>query len=157
MTPPNFWTCCHSREPYRNSKVEMNFQEGQFMYAKRKLVKTVFLRKFLVLIEPFVSFVWFCHRPWLNQSPQEHSNHLSIALSFYRSQNVLCWSKIFVPEQKIVYILWQSQKFCARQKDDLHLVKLVFVPVQIFWASLKIWLHLVPLQKLLCWHKNQFY
>ena len=26
-----------------------------------------------------------------------------------------------------------------------------------FWVSPKIWLHLVPLQKLLCWHKNQFY
>ena len=32
-----------------------------------------------------------------------------------------------------------------------------FVPIQIFWASPKIWLHLVPLQKLLCRHKNQFY
>ena len=32
-----------------------------------------------------------------------------------------------------------------------------FVPVQIFWASPKIWLHLVPLQKLLCRHENQFY
>ena len=65
MAPPNFWTFRYSREPYRNSKVEMNFQEGQFMYAKRKLVTTVFLRKSLVLIEPFVSFVWFCHsRPW---------------------------------------------------------------------------------------------
>ena len=32
-----------------------------------------------------------------------------------------------------------------------------FVPVQIFWASPKIWSNLVPLQKLLCQHKNQFY
>ena len=32
-----------------------------------------------------------------------------------------------------------------------------FVLVQIFWASPKIWLHLVPLQKLLCQHKKQFY
>ena len=32
-----------------------------------------------------------------------------------------------------------------------------FVLVQIFWDSPKIWLHLVPLQKLLCWQKNQFY
>ena len=33
-----------------------------------------------------------------------------------------------------------------------------FVPVQIFFsASPKIWLHLVPLQNLLCRHKNQFY
>ena len=32
-----------------------------------------------------------------------------------------------------------------------------FVPVQIFCVSPKIWLHLVPLQKLLCRHKNRFY
>ena len=54
------------------------------------------------------------------------------ALSFYRSQNVLGWSKVFVPDQKFIYILWQSQTFCARQKDDLHSVKLVFVPAQKF-------------------------
>ena len=50
------------------------------------------------------------------------------ALSFYRSQNVLGWFNFFVPDQKNIYILWQSQTFCARQKDDLHSVKLVFVP-----------------------------
>ena len=49
------------------------------------------------------------------------------ALSFHRSQNVLGWSKFFVPDQKFVYILWQSQTFCARQKDDLHSVKFGFV------------------------------
>ena len=54
------------------------------------------------------------------------------ALSFYRSQNVLGWSKFFVPDQKFIYILWQSQTFCARQKDDLHSVKLVFVLAQKF-------------------------
>ena len=32
-----------------------------------------------------------------------------------------------------------------------------FVLVQIFGASPKIWLHSVPLQRLLCRHKNQFY
>ena len=58
--------------------------------------------------------------------------HKTYALSFYRSQNVLCWSKFFVPEQKFIYILWQPQIFCARQKDDLHSVKLVFVPAQNF-------------------------
>jgi hypothetical protein len=47
-------------------------------------------------------------------------------LSFYRSQNVLGWSKCFVLDQKFIYILWQSQTFCARQKDDLHSVKLFF-------------------------------
>ena len=54
----------------------------------------------------------------------------SSALSFYRSQNILGWSKFFVPDQKVIYIFWQSQTFCARQKDDLHSVKLVFVPAQ---------------------------
>ena len=38
------------------------------------------------------------------------------------------WFKFFVPDQKFIYMLWQSQKFCARQKDDLHSAKLVFVP-----------------------------
>ena len=31
-----------------------------------------------------------------------------------------------MPDQKSIYILWQSQTFCARQKEDLHSVKLVF-------------------------------
>ena len=52
----------------------------------------------------------------------------SFALSFYRSQNVLGWSKFFMPNQKFIYILWQSQTFFARQKDDLHSVKFFFVP-----------------------------
>ena len=30
---------------------------------------------------------------------------------------------------KNVFTLWESQTFCARQKDDLRSVKLVFVPV----------------------------
>ena len=41
---------------------------------------------------------------------------------------------------------------------SLFLLKIAkcFVPVQIFWVSPKIWLHLVPLQNLLCRHKKQF-
>ena len=27
-----------------------------------------------------------------------------------------------MPDQKFIYIFWQSQKFCARHKDDLHSV-----------------------------------
>ena len=41
-----------------------------------------------------------------------------------------------MPDQKSIFIFWQSQKFCARQKDDLHSVKLVFVTAQISWAEL---------------------
>ena len=39
------------------------------------------------------------------------------------------------PVQKFNYILCQSQTFCARQKDDLHSVKMVFVPAQIFFEE----------------------
>ena len=56
----------------------------------------------------------------------------SQALSFYRSQNVLSCSNFFVPHLKFIDILWQSQIFCDRQKDDLHSEKLVFVPEQKF-------------------------
>ena len=59
------------------------------------------------------------------------------ALSFYKSQNVLGWSNFIVPDQKFIYILWQSQKFCARQKDNLHSVKLVYVPAQKFFKRRK--------------------
>ena len=43
------------------------------------------------------------------------------AMSFYRSQNVLCCSNFFVPDQKFIYILWQSQTFCTRQNDNSRL------------------------------------
>ena len=35
---------------------------------------------------------------------KKSSSNLSNALSFYRSQNVLCWSKYFEPAQKFDYI-----------------------------------------------------
>ena len=47
-------------------------------------------------------------------------------------------------DQKFIYILLQSQKFCARQKDYLHSVKLIFVPAQnavkFFGVAQKIWI-----------------
>ena len=55
-----------------------------------------------------------------------------LCLVLLQVQNVLCWSKFFMLDQKFIYILWQSQTFCARQKDDLHSVKLLFVPAQKF-------------------------
>ena len=30
-----------------------------------------------------------------------------------------------MPDQKFIFILWKSQTFCARQKNDLRSVKLV--------------------------------
>ena len=58
-------------------------------------------------------------------------NYISHKKWLVLSQVPKCfWSKFFVPDQKSIYILWQSQTFCARQKDDLHSIKLVFVPAQ---------------------------
>ena len=34
--------------------------------------------------------------------------------------------------KKFIYILWQSQTFCARQKEDLYSIEVVFVPAQKF-------------------------
>ena len=59
------------------------------------------------------------------------------ALSFYRPQNALGWSKLFVPDQKFIYILWQSQIFFARQKYDLHSIKLFFCQHKSFWRGTK--------------------
>ena len=53
-----------------------------------------------------------------------------LILVLLQVQNVLCQSKFFVSDQKVIYILCQSQTFCARTKDDLYSVKLVFVPTQ---------------------------
>ena len=86
--------------------------------------------------------------------------------------------QFFVAYQKLIYILCQSQTFCARPKDNFHVVNscLVllqvpkcFVPVQIFWTRPKIELNFsafpksfVPVKKLnllyenhlLVWHKK---
>jgi hypothetical protein len=53
-----------------------------------------------------------------------------------------------VPDQKFIYILWQSQTFCARQKDDLHSVKLVFC------ASTKVFEEALNAVKFLGWLKK---
>ena len=54
----------------------------------------------------------------------------------------------FVPDQEFMYILWQSQTFCGRQKDDLHSVKLVFVPTQVFEEALNAVIFLGWLKKI---------
>ena len=59
------------------------------------------------------------------------------ALSFYRSQNVLGWSKFFVPDQKFIYILWQSQRFSARQKGKSLFSKISFcASIKVFEEAL---------------------
>ena len=44
--------------------------------------------------------------------------------------------RALVPDQKFIYILWQSQTFCASKKDALRPVKLFFVQSN-FRAGLK--------------------
>ena len=47
----------------------------------------------------------------------------------FTGPKMFCAGPIFFePAQKFIYILCQSQTFCARQKEDLHSVKSVFVP-----------------------------
>jgi hypothetical protein len=53
-----------------------------------------------------------------------------------------------VSDQKFIYILWQSQTFCARQKDDLHSVKLFFC------ASTKVFEVALNAVKFLGWLKK---
>ena len=56
-----------------------------------------------------------------------------------------------------IVLTYTGRKNCSRYALSFYRLQNVFVPVQIFWVSPKIWLYLVPLQKLLCWPKNQFY
>ena len=39
---------------------------------------------------------------------------------------------LYQTKNLFTYVLCQSQKFSARQKDDLHSVKLFFVPAKFF-------------------------
>ena len=96
-----------------------------------KDLKKVLLRTWTVLIN--ISAIWlgmgncFQQASFPLKKSVLHVGSLIInnyALSFYRSQNFLGWSKCFVPDQKSIYILWQSQTFFAKQKDDLHSVLL---------------------------------
>ena len=75
----------------------------------------------------------------------------------------MCW-KFTLQIEIEALILFHFVKFMFSKKATKSYLCLVllqvpkfFVLVQSFWASPKIWLHLVPLQKILCRHKKQFY
>ena len=53
-----------------------------------------------------------------------------------------------MPEQKVIYMLWQSQKFCTRQKYDLHSVNLFFC------AGTKVFEEALNAVKVLDWLKK---
>ena len=54
----------------------------------------------------------------------------------------------FCARPKFIYILWQSQTFCVRQKDDLHSVKLFFC------AGTKVFAEALNAIKFLGWLKK---
>ena len=75
---------------------------------------------------------------------------------------VFFYTYLKITVAKIIY--FEAKKYNKISKLVLTLlmpcplqIPKCFVSLQIFWASPKIWLHLVPLQKLLCRQKNQFY
>ena len=59
----------------------------------------------------------------------------SLALSFYRSQNVLGWSKFFVPEQKFICILCQIKRWFAFSKTVFSAGRKVFEEALITYKS----------------------
>ena len=73
------------------------------------------------------SFVWFNEFKQSNMSCSESVFFVfTYALSFYRSQNVLCLSKQFGPHQKLNCILCCSKLFCASTKNEFTELKSSF-------------------------------
>jgi len=76
--------------------------------------------------------------------------HVTVPKMFF------CRSTFFVSDQKFFHKLCKSQTFCARQKDDLHSVKIVFcTSTKVFKEALNVvkfwdWLKkFVPAQNIL--------
>ena len=64
----------------------------------------------------------------LNFRPFSKAKYLgTYALSFYRSQNVLCWSKFFEPARKIWLHLVSLQKLLCRHKKQFYWVHIIFL------------------------------
>ena len=59
------------------------------------------------------------------------------ASSFYRSQNILGWSKLFVPDQKLIFYSVPLPNNLWHTKNNFHPVNLVFVPAQKFLTCTK--------------------
>jgi hypothetical protein len=60
------------------------------------------------------------------------NSHGYLCLVLLQDPKIFELVPIFCARPKFLYILWQSQTFFARQKKDVHSVKLVFVPAQKF-------------------------
>ena len=75
-------------------------------------------------------------------------NLLSFALSFYRAQNVLCWSKLFEPAQKFECIQCLLKNFCACKKNQFYWIQIIFLSeTKCLWLPQYI-------NKFLFWHQK---
>ena len=120
-----------------NSKISNFCNPGWSMLVQEKTILDIMSKKVLDYI------IWICPVLLLVQNSfglvysgfgHDQKWHITTALSFYGSQKILGWSKFFVPYQKLIYILRQSQTFSPRSKDDLRLVNTVLVPAQNFFG-----------------------
>ena len=73
-----------------------------------------------------------------------------LCLVLLQVQNVLCWSKFFMLDQKFIYILWRSETFCASPNilsQSKNLIEFsasskTFVPPQkpiLLYSNLLVW------------------
>ena len=100
-------------------------------------IGNIFPRSFCNIQQSFmqVGYIHVGANPGFWQMSQE-GQIMYTTLSFYRLQNVLGWSKYFVTDQKLIYILCQSQTFCARLKDNFHIcLVLLQVPKNFTYAK----------------------
>ena len=108
------------------------FQILTFKYFSQNhaLVKNIFTKSTIFIISTFyISQIWNfwsvemgpnfvnqfqkCVKEYFETHHYNAKVYLINALSFYRSQNVLCRSKSFVSDQKFIYILCRSQTYCG--------------------------------------------
>ena len=150
-------------------------------YQNRKIVPG-FLSHYVNSVSRSTSTYIFCHMTYLNHLMVffyacKYFTSINHALSnrISKDNHISCWSSIYwILIRYLMVSTDQADSRCFYSRMSwilmerhwfyffcsLHLclvllqVPKCFVLVQIFWANAKIWLHLVPLQKLLCWHKK---
>ena len=92
----------------------------------------------------------------LYQLSNQQSPYSPILIQHVATQGTFSYSSSFL---KRAMKFWRNLQVDMRYGllPCLLQVPKTFVTVQIFWGRPNVWLHLVPLQKLLCWHKNWIY
>ena len=144
---------------------------------QRPLVKSSVLSIYIVVLASGLHWPYFApvdtwgnckeqsYQIWRKHGSRNSKGHFKRGTSWLGQKQssprslfkTLCMEKI---STLYIYIQWYTGKFKVQLLNySLVLLQVAkcFVPVQILWVSPKIWLQLVPLQKLTCWHKKQFY